>query len=176
MRSLIKLMKEQRQFPVQKLTTLGLLTALALAIYGLEAALPVPYPIPGFRLGLSNIITLAVLRRYGFRDSALVLLARILLGALLFGQILSLLYSAVGGFLCLLAEAGLERLLQKRYLYLTGSAGGMIHNLGQILVAILLTGSVAPLVYLPYLIPLGILTGLFMGLCSHFLLQFLQKL
>ncbi len=169
-------MKDQTRFPVQKLTTLGLLTALALAIYGLEAALPAPVPIPGFRLGLSNIITLAVLRKYGLRDSAMVLLARVLLGALLFGQILSLLYSAVGGFLCLLAEAGLEQLLRKRYLYLTGSAGGMIHNLGQLLVAVCLTGSAAPLVYLPYLIPAGIFTGLFVGLCSHFLLQFLQKL
>ena len=169
-------MKDQKTFPIQKLTTLGLMTALALAVYGLEAALPAPLPIPGFRLGLANIITLALLRKYGLRDSALVLLARILLGALLFGQILSLLYSAVGGFCCLLTESLLEKLLQKRHLYLTGSAGGMIHNLGQLLVAVILTGSSAALVYLPYLIPLGILTGLFVGLCSHFLLQFLQKL
>ena len=77
----------------KKLTTLSLLSAIALALYAVESALPPIVPIPGIKLGLANIITLVVLWKYSAKDAFFVLLVRILLATLFFGQVISLLYS-----------------------------------------------------------------------------------
>ena len=80
----------------RKLTTLSLLAAIALALYAVESALPPIVPIPGIKLGLSNIITLVVLWKYSAKDAFFVLLVRILLATMFFGQAMSLLYSLSG--------------------------------------------------------------------------------
>ena len=71
---------------VQKMTTLAFFTTLSLAIFAIESAIPPLVPIPGIKLGLANIITLILLAHFTFRDALWVLLARILLSTLLFGQ------------------------------------------------------------------------------------------
>ena len=73
----------------RKLTTLSLLAAIALALYAVESALPPIVPIPGIKLGLSNIITLVVLWKYSAKDAFFVLLVRILLATMFFGQAMS---------------------------------------------------------------------------------------
>ncbi len=161
---------------IRKLTTLSLLAALALAIYYVESLLPPIVPIPGIKLGLANIITLLVLYLYGARDAALVLLVRILLSALLFGQALSLLYSLCGGLLCYIAMAAACRLLHGHFPELTSILGGIFHNIGQLLVALLITATAGVLAYLPYLLIGGILTGLFTGLCARFAGHYLKRL
>lgn len=160
----------------RRLTTLALFATLALAIYSLESLLPPIVPIPGIKLGLANIITLLVLHLYRARDAALVLLARILLSALLFGQALSLLYSISGGLLCLVAMTLACRLLHRRFPELTGILGGVLHNIGQLLAALLITGVPALLACLPYLLIGGIAAGLFTGLCTRFALRYLRRL
>lgn len=102
-----------------------------------------------------------------------VLLVRILLATLFFGQAISLLYSLSGGLLCLLAMIFVKRLLHGHYLFLASMTGAVFHNLGQIGVAFLLTSVPAVLVYLPFLLLSGLLTGLFIGLCARFTLRFL---
>lgn len=154
---------------LRKLTTLALYTTLSLAIYAAESAIPPLIPIPGIKLGLANVITLILLRHYSPRDAFFVLLARILLSALLFGQLLSLLYSLIGGFLSLLVMCPVNSLLQKKFPFLTGSLGGLFHNLGQLATAAVITGTPAIVAaYLPFLALSGILTGLFTGLCAYF--------
>lgn len=160
----------------RRLTTLALFAALALAIYSLESLLPPIAPIPGIKLGAANIITLLVLYLYRTRDAALVLLARILLSALLFGQALSLLYSICGGLLCFAAMALAGRLLHRRLPELTSILGGVFHNIGQLLAALLITGVPAVLACLPYLMISGIVTGLFTGLCARFALRYLRRI
>lgn len=159
--------------PVKKLTTLALFTTLALGIYAVEAALPTLIPIPGIKPGLSNIITLVVLHRYGFKETLTVLLARIFLSTLLFGQALSLLYSLAGGICCLPIMYLVSRLLRRKMLFITGIMGALSHNAGQLLVALLITRVMGVLSYLPFLIISGIITGCFTGLCSGFLLKYL---
>ena len=151
----------------KKLTALALYATLSLAVYAAESALPPLVPIPGFKLGLANIITLILLQRYTSKDAALVLTVRILLSALLFGQALSLMYSLTGGFLSLLIMCSVNRLLQKKHLMLTGAMGGLTHNAGQLLLAFAITATPGVLAYLPFLLPAGILTGLFTGLCAR---------
>lgn len=159
----------------RKLTALALFATLALAIYFVESLLPPVVPIPGIKLGLANIITLLVLHRYGSRDATVVLLARILLSALLFGQAMSLFYSLCGGFLCLLAMVLASRLLHRRFPELTSIMGGIFHNMGQLLAALLITAVPGVLVYLPYLLVSGAVTGLFTGLCARFTLRYLRR-
>lgn len=159
--------------PVKKLTTLALYTTLSLAVYAVESAIPPLVPIPGIKPGLANIITLILLRRFSLKDTCLVLLARILLSALLFGQAVSLLYSLAGGALSLLAMFLTGRLLGRRMLFLTGAMGGLTHNLGQLLTALALTATPGVLAYLPFLMLSGILTGLFTGLAAAFSERFL---
>ena len=153
---------------------LALFTTLSLAIYVAESALPPLAPIPGIKLGLANIITLSILRHFSARDALLVLVARILLSALLYGQALSLLYSLTGGALSLLVMELTMKLLQKKYLFLTGAMGGLTHNMGQLLIAFVITATPGVFTYLPILIPAGILTGVFTGLCAGFLGKFLS--
>ena len=138
-----------------------------------ESALPPIVPIPGIKLGLSNIITLVVLWKYSAKDAFFVLLVRILLATMFFGQAMSLLYSLSGGILCLFAMLLVKLLLHGNYLFLASMTGAVFHNLGQIGVAFLLTSVPAVLVYLPFLLLSGLVTGLFIGLCARFTLRFL---
>lgn len=151
---------------LRKLTTLALYVTLSLAIYAVESAIPPLVPIPGIKLGLSNIITLILLQRFSLGETALVLTARILLSTLLFGQFMSFLYSLSGGVLSLLAMFLTCRLLHKKAAFLTGAVGGLTHNLGQLLTAFALTATPGVLSYLPFLILSGILTGLFTGFAA----------
>lgn len=162
--------------PLKKLTTLGLFTALSLAIYAVESAIPPLVPIPGIKLGLANIITLILLQYGSLRDAALVLAARILLSSLLFGQLLSLAYSLTGGIFSLLVMFLISRLLHKKKAFLTGAAGGLAHNMGQLLVAFVLTATPGVLAYMPFLILSGIITGFFTGLVTIFLPPALRRL
>lgn len=157
----------------RKITALSLLATMALALYAVESALPPIVPIPGIKLGLANIITLVVLWKYSARDAFSVLLVRILLATMFFGQAISLLYSLSGGLLCLLAMLLVKRLLHGHYLFLASMTGAVFHNLGQIAIAFLLTGVPAVFVYLPFLLLSGLVTGLFIGLCARFTLRFL---
>lgn len=159
----------------KKLTALSLYAVLSLAIYAAESALPPLVPLPGFKLGLANIVTLVLLQRYCLRDTALVLAVRILLSALFFGHALSLIYSISGAALSLLAMYLTGRLLQKRFLPLTGAVGGLAHNAGQLAAAFLVTSTPAVLAYLPVLLPAGIVTGLFTGLCAWLTDRYLSR-
>ena len=159
---------------LKKLTTLALYTTLSLIIFAVESAIPPLVPIPGIKPGLANIITLILLRNASIKDTALVLCARLLLSTLLFGQAMSFLYSLAGASLSLAAMILVNRLLQNRYLFLTSVTGGITHNLGQLLVAFLITKVSGVLLYLPFLVLAGMVTGLFTGLCAHFAQKYLK--
>ncbi|MCR5719518.1 MAG: Gx transporter family protein [Lachnospiraceae bacterium] len=160
----------------KKLTILALFTALAFVIHYLESMLPTLIPIPGIKPGLANIITLILLYYYGFKDSALVLITRILLVSLLFGQFLSFSYSLAGGVLCLIAEWLLLKALNKRFIPIVSALGGLTHNMAQLAVAFALTKSKGVFSYLPYLAVSGIITGAVIGLIITFLAPHLTVL
>lgn len=152
----------------KRLTKLSLFTTIALVLSLIEYALPPLAPIPGIKLGLANVITLILLDFATPTDAFFVLLARILLASVFAGQAMSLLYSLFGGILCFLAMWFLNWLLQKKYIILTSMIGAIFHNIGQILIAFLLTQTAGIFFYLPILLLSGIVTGLFTGLCAFF--------
>ena len=155
----------------KRLTQMALLTALALIIFTVEAQLPPLAPIPGFKLGLANIITVYAMFRLGPRDTLLILLGRIFLGAVFAGAFSSLLFSLSGGILCYLAMLGLRRVLTERQLWVCGILGALCHNLGQMGAAVLVYNTAAVLVYLPPLLLAGMVTGAFTGLSAQLLLR-----
>ena len=150
---------------VRKLTTMALLTAVALTIFVLEAQIPLPIPIPGIKLGLPNIAIIFVLYRFGLRDAAAVSLVRMIIVALLFGNPMTFAYSLAGAVLSLAIMAILKRL---DVLSTVGVsvAGGVFHNVGQILMAMLLLGTAELGYYLIVLAVTGTVAGIVIGLAA----------
>ena len=157
----------------KRIALCGVLTALALALSLAERMIPLELliPIPGIKLGLANIITLFVLQKYRVRDALAVLVLRIFLGSLFTGTLVSCLYSLSGGLLCLVGMALLCRLLQNRYLWFVSVCGAILHNIGQILTAMLVMQTTQVIWYLPFLLISGCVTGLFTGLAATYLIR-----
>ena len=141
----------------------GLLVALALILSYLESLAPAFIAVPGMKLGLTNLVVLVALFRMGDKAAVAVNLLRILLVAMLFGNAYALAYSLAGGLL-----SGAVMILLKR----TGRfgmlgisvAGGLAHNLGQILAAMALMETWQLISWLPVLWISGMIAGLVVGL------------
>lgn len=163
------------RFTTKQLTTMALLTAIALAIHVAEAQIPPLVAIPGVKLGLANIITVYAAFSIGGGAAAMILIARILLGSMFGGGVVSLLYSLAGGVLCLLVTLLLRRMLTWKQIWVAGLMGAIVHNIGQILVAILVTGTPAIVSYLPVLMISGVITGTFTGFAAQFVVNRMGK-
>ncbi len=155
----------------RKLTTLGLLTAIALTIFMVEAQIPSPVPIPGVKLGLANIVTVFTVFAMGSKEGAGVLAARIFLGAVFAGNFSTIFYSAAGGACAIVVTILLRRILKGNQLWVAGCLGAVAHSVGQMGMAVLLMGTPSIAVYLPVMIAISIITGLFTGLCAQFLVN-----
>lgn len=154
---------------MKKTARLGLLTAVALTIFLVEARLPSLTPIPGIKLGLSNIVTVFTVFMMGPGEGAAVLFCRIFLGAVFSGNFSSIFYSAAGGGLAILVTIALKGVLTEKQIWVAGCLGAVAHSIGQILMAMAVMGTPTVLMYLPVMIIASILTGLFTGLCAQLL-------
>ena len=150
----------------RKLAYLGLCTAVALILAYVEVLLPPLFTaVPGIKLGLPNIAIIFVLYRYGVRHAAAVSFIRIAVVAMLFGNPMTFVYSLAGAALSLLVMALLRRM---DFLSMVGVsvAGGVFHNVGQILMAMLLLGTAELGYYLIVLAITGTVSGVLVGLCG----------
>lgn len=159
----------------KRLAKLGVLTAAALIIFIVELQIPNPFPIPGIKLGLANIITVYALYHYRACETAMMLGVRIFLGAVFSGNFMALLYSACGSFLCLLGMLLLRRIIDEKHLWIASVFGALLHNTGQMAAALLVTQTPSLLLYYPFLLVSGCLAGLFTGLCAQLLIARLGK-
>ena len=171
---------------VRKLTIMAALTAAALIIFIIEAQIPLPIPVPGVKLGLANTMTLfALFHGRGKERGAdslstanafAILICRIILGAMFTGRIVALIYSATGGLLGFAAQVIIKRLVSNKQIWVCGAIGAVFHNIGQILAAMLITGTPAIAAYLPVLIIAGVITGVITGLIAQLTLTRIGKL
>ena len=159
----------------KRLLTLALLTAVSLVLFVVEAQIPAPVPVPGVKLGLSNVIVVCVLFLYGRRHALAVLLVKALLGAVITGQLGALPYSLAGGLLSLGVMCLLRGVLRDDQLWVASVLGAMLHNLGQLLTALAITRTPGLAAYLPVLLLSGMLTGLFTGVAAQALTKRLKK-
>lgn len=155
----------------KRLVLLGLLTAIALTIFMLEAQLPPIVPLPGVKIGLANIVTVFAVFALGAKDGALVLFARVFLGAVFAGNFSTVFYSAAGGGCAILVTILLKRVLKNNQLFVAGCLGAAAHSIGQMAAAILISGTPQLIVYLPVMVAISVVTGLFTGLCAQFLVN-----
>lgn len=156
---------------VKDVAFLGLCVALALGLAYIEVLLPPLFAaVPGIKMGLPNIILIFLLYRKGVVPAATVSLLRMVLVTLLFGNWMAFLYSLAGGVLSMAVMALLKRL---GFLSETGVsvAGGVTHNVGQILMAMWLLNTAELGYYLIVLAVTGTIAGLLIGLCASLLLR-----
>ena len=154
--------------PAKKIAFLGLCTSVALVLAYIESLLPPLFAaVPGIKLGLPNIAIIFLLYRFGVKEAAAVSFVRIVAVSLLFGNPMTFAYSMAGGFLSLSAMAILRKL---DFLSVVGVsvAGGVLHNVGQILMAMLLLDTAELGYYLIVLTVTGTVSGIFVGLCGAF--------
>lgn len=154
----------------KQLTLCAVLSALALALSYVEGMFPLPIPLPGFKLGLANIVTVYALYALGARYALSILLVRVLLGAMFAGNASALIYSLLGGFVAMLAMILLKR-FDKLSVYGVSVGGAAAHNCGQVAAAVLTLGSAAPVAYLPMLLIVALLTGALTGFIASLLFR-----
>lgn len=153
-----------------RIAYIALLSALA-AVFGyIESLFPLPIPIPGIKLGLSNIAVLFALIKMNRSDAFWVMLLKVLICSVLFSGMSGFIYSLSGGILSYLAMC----VFKKYDFSIVGisMAGGVFHNLGQIAAAAVMLSSVGAFYYFPILMIAGLIVGTAVGsLCSAVILR-----
>ncbi|MDD7284442.1 MAG: Gx transporter family protein [Firmicutes bacterium] len=159
----------------KKMALSAILAALAMILSYVEAMVPMPVPIPGIKLGLANLVILLAIYRLGFKYALAINCIRIFVTGLLFTGAFGILYSLAGGLLSLLVMY---------LLYRTGifsmvgvsMAGGVAHNLGQLLTACLIMSNIRLMSYFAVLLFAGMGSGILMGIVAWLVCQRLPHL
>lgn len=163
-------------FNARKIVLVALFACVAMGLYALESCIPPLIPVPGVKLGIANTITLIVFYSMGKKAAFAQLVLRIMLTALLFGHFMTLSFSITGGVFSFVAVCVCARFVDETQLWATGVFAAMAHNLGQILIAILITGQPAVSYYFLVLIISAIVTGLFTGVCAAKSIKLIKNL
>ena len=160
---------------IRKITTLGLLTAIALTIFMVEAQIPALVPVPGVKLGAANIVCLYALYSFSPYEAFGVHLGRIVLSGILFGSPISLVYSLTGGILAFCTMLALSKI--RLFSPVGVSVGGSVmHSVGQLLAASVIMGSAAVFTYLPFMLIWSLLFGAVTGSICLVVLKRTKKL
>ena len=148
----------------------GVFTALALIFSYVETLIPANLGIPGVKLGLANLIIVVALYKMRLSEAYLLSVVRILLAGFIFGNYFSIIYSLAGGLLSLTVMA-----LLKKWggfsLQGISIAGGVFHNIGQLIVAAVVVETFSVTYYFPVLLVAGLLTGLVIGIVAEMMLK-----
>ena len=151
----------------------GVFTALALIFSYVETLIPINFGIPGAKLGLANLVIVIVLYKTGGKEALLLSVTRIVLSGFLFGNLFAILYSLAGGLFSL-AVMGLVKRRKSFSIIGVSMAGGVTHNIGQLIVAMLVVETYQVGYYLPVLMLAGLATGTLIGVISREVLKRLK--
>ena len=151
----------------------GLMASLALIFSYIEAIIPYNPGIPGIKLGIANVVTVIALYKFGPKDAVAVSVIRIVIAGLLFNGLFGMLYSLAGASLSLI---GMITLKKTGLFSVTGvsMAAGVLHNLGQLLMAAALIEDLRIFFYFPVLMFSGIAAGILVGIISVLVLKALR--
>lgn len=159
---------------VRQLVTLAICVSLAMVLSYVETLIPVFVPIPGVKIGLANIATVFALYTLGGWQACTVSFVRVCLSGLLFGNAVGFIYSLSGAVLSL-AVMLLLSMIKKLSPIGVSVAGGVMHNAGQILAAMLVMRTAEIIAYLPVLIISGTIAGIVIGIAAGILTVSLKK-
>ena len=153
-----------------KVAYFGVFTALALIFSYVETLIPFQIGIPGVKLGLANLIIVIALYKMNLKETYLLSVTRIILSGFIFGNLFSIIYSLSGGLLSLSVMAFLKK--QGGFSVMGISiAGGVMHNVGQLLVAMVIVETFSIIYYIPVLLIAGVITGLVIGIAANEMLK-----
>ena len=163
-----------KKHDTKRLTTLALLVAVAMILSYIEAQIPLSVSVPGVKLGLSNIATLFALYTLGASEAALVSLVRVVLSSMLFANPIMMIYSLAGAalalmFMILMKKIGVFSMLG------VSVVGGVMHNVGQIVAAVILMKDSGIAYYLIPLVISGTVAGVAIGAASALLVKKIGK-
>ena len=158
-----------------RLASFGVFVALALIFSYIETLIPFQIGIPGVKLGLANLVIVIALYRMPVGEVYLLSGVRVVLTGFLFGNLMSILYSLAGGILSLTVMWGMKRIRSVSILGVS-IAGGVFHNVGQLLAAALMVETYGVFSYVPVLLISGLLTGFVIGLAAGEMLKRIRSL
>lgn len=154
----------------------GVMIALAFVLSYLESFIPINaiIPIPGVKLGFANIVVLFALYTLKIQDAIIIAIIRVFLSGLLFGNPMTIAYSLCG---CALSLTVMY-FAKKTKLSIVGVSmlGGIFHNIGQLIMAVILTHTSRIAYYLPVLLVSGMITGLLMGFAARMVIDRINKI
>lgn len=153
----------------------GVFTALALIFSYVESLIPINFGIPGVKLGLANLILIIAMYKMNIRDVYLLAVSRIVLAGFLFANLFSIIYSMAGGLLSLTVMYVLKK-SDRFSLMGISMAGGVSHNVGQLIMAMLVLESFNIAYYFPVLLISGLVTGLVIGIVACEMLKRLKNI
>ncbi|MCM1182769.1 MAG: Gx transporter family protein [Roseburia sp.] len=153
----------------------AMLTALAMIFSYIETLIPLSVGIPGIKLGLANLVVLLGFYFLKPMQVAEVSVLRIVLTAALFGNVASLAYSLAGGILSFLVMLLLCKRCRGFSPVGVSAAGGVSHNIGQLLAAVCIVGSASVLYYLPILMLAGLAAGVLIGVVGTYVRKHLER-
>lgn len=153
----------------------AIFAALAMILSYIEALIPMPVPVPGIKLGLANLIIIIAIYRLGFKYAFIINCARILTTGLLFTGLFGAAYSFAGGVLSILVMYGLYK---TRLFSIVGisMAGGVAHNLGQLMTACAIMSNIRLMSYFAVLLFSGMISGILIGIAASLLCDKLPHL
>lgn len=161
---------------VRKLTYMAMLTAISMIVFLIEAQIPLPFAVPGVKLGIANVITLYAIWTLGWKEAGAILIIRIFLGNVIAGNVMAMAYSLAGGLLCWVIMSLLKPVMKRSQIWIMSILGAIGHNAGQLAVAIAISGTTAIAWYGPVLLVAAIVTGAFIGYLTQILLSHMDKL
>ncbi len=159
----------------KRMVTLSALIAVAMILSYVESMIPAFVAVPGVKMGLSNIATVFALYTLGWPYAICVSAVRVVLSALLFGNVVGLIYSLSGAALALLGMILLQRLNSFSSIGVS-VAGGVLHNAGQIIAACIVMKTVGISVYFIPLVISGTISGVLIGVVSGMLVERIKKI
>lgn len=160
---------------IKRITLLALFTSVALLLSYVEMLIgPLFTGVPGIKMGLPNIAIMLVLYRIGTKEAIAVSFIRIVISSILFGNITMFWYSVAGAALSLAVMILLKRIDSFSSLGVS-VAGALAHNIGQILVAMLLMQTTQIGYYMIVLSITGAVSGIFVGLLGGFVIKRISK-
>lgn len=153
----------------------GVLTALALIFSYIETLIPIQFGAPGIKLGLANLIIVIILYRWGWKEAFLLSVVRIILAGFLFGNLFGIIYSLAGG-ICSLTVMQLLRITDRFGVMGVSMAGGVSHNIGQLIIAMIVVETYQVGYYLPVLLVSGLFTGTVIGIAAGEIMKRIRSL
>lgn len=172
----MRLSTEAPETILKRSIIIAIFASVAVVLGLVETLIPVNFQIPGAKLGLGNIMVLACLTFFRGRDAFALIVLKTVLTAFLLGSFSSFLFSFFGGVFSFVVMYGLIKIGRHHFSLIgVSTAGGIAHNIGQLTAAMIVLGTSKIFYYLPFLMLTGIVTGIFVGLATRYLVTSLRK-